>query len=82
MNSRIFAIFLIFATILCFCKTQISFSTDWSGGKRSDSLNDAPKLVANSNLIVKRKPGWGKRTKGNSIGISFTNICHLIFFSI
>ncbi len=60
MNSKLLAVSLIFLTVICLSKSQISFSTDWSGGKRSDAKFGE---FIRPFLMEKRKPGWGKRSE-------------------
>jgi hypothetical protein len=60
MNSKFLAVSLIFLTVICLSKSQISFSTDWSGGKRSDATLGG---FIRPFLMEKRKPGWGKRSE-------------------
>ena len=59
MNSKILAISFVILTFACICQSQISFSTDWSGGKRSALSSE----FLRPNSMEKRKPGWGKRSE-------------------
>ena len=60
MDIKFFFISLVFLTIVCLCQSQISFSTDWSGGKRSAIASHEFRRL---NTMNKRKPGWGKRSE-------------------
>ncbi|CAF0786477.1 unnamed protein product [Brachionus calyciflorus] len=66
------------------CNPQLTFSSDWSGGKRelenSKTISNDKLDLIDQDKMEKRSPGWGKRSPGWGKRSSFesTNLLKLI----
>ena len=67
---------LLFSTFVLMCLTSVhvlgsprsNSPADWSGNKDTEQAKASLDTVSRENVLVKRRPGWGKRSGKKHVG--------------